>query len=294
MAHPPRPVPHALRLHPRSRRDALDHTTPGHLRGPAFTTLTRGIYVAAGSPLDHGTRIRAARAALGEDAVVSGLSALWAHGIDLAEVSSPAQMTLARRVRRRAEIEVSRASLAPREIVRTAFGRTTSPARTAFDVGRLLPVPRAVAALDMLARVDPAAVSATRALAATRPGARGIRMLRQALDLVDPGSESPRESRLRVLLVLAGLPRPQTQVVVTHRGSFVARVDLGWPELRVAVEYDGAHHDTPERIRRDRDRLNRLRLAGWTVLVVDRHQLRHPDRVVAMVRSALATAAPRP
>lgn len=288
MPQSPRPLPPALRHAIATRQAGLEHATPKQLRGPSFTTLTRGVIADARIEVDHGTRIVAARLALGEDAVVSGVSALWAHGVPWVDAEAPARMTVDRHVRARSEIEVSRGALDPEEIVRTRFGATTSPGRTAFDVGRRLPLPAAVAALDMLARICPDVVVRCTAVARRRPGARGICQLRTVLDLVDPGAESPRESRLRVLLVRAGIPRPETQVVVTHSGRFVARVDLGWPRWRVAVEYDGAHHDAPDRIRRDRERLNRLRLAGWTVLVVDRYQMRSPDQVVAMVRAALA------
>lgn len=118
-----------------------------------------------------------------------------------------------------------------------------------------------------------------------------MRRVPGVLALCDPGAESPRETALRLLLVLAGLPRPVTQHVVRDAsGRFVARVDLAWPLLKVAVEYDGAHHDSPERIRRDRARLNALRRCGWTVLVVDRAQLLRPADVVTLVRDVLDEA----
>jgi very-short-patch-repair endonuclease len=60
----------------------------------------------------------------------------------------------------------------------------------------------------------------------------------------------------------------------------------------VAVEYDGAHHDDPTQIAADRRRLNALRALGWTVLVIDRHQLRRPDDVVGLVRRVLRQAGP--
>ncbi|WP_370328241.1 hypothetical protein [Euzebya sp.] len=74
----------------------------------------------------------------------------------------------------------------------------------------------------------------------TGPGAR---LARRAMGLVREGVDSPMETRLRLLLVLAGLPEP----VVAHElcdddGRVVVRLDLCWPGWRVAVEYEGRHH----------------------------------------------------
>ena len=71
-------------------------------------------------------------------------------------------------------------------------------------------------------------------------------------------------------LVLAGLPAPVTQLVVGRVGRFVARLDLAWPHLKVAVEYDGLWHDDPEQFHRDRRRLNRLLGEDWIVPAPDR------------------------
>jgi hypothetical protein len=73
------------------------------------------------------------------------------------------------------------------------------------------------------------------------------------LDLVDPGAESPQETRVRLLLVRAGLPRPETQLPVYDEfGQLVAELDMGWRDVMVGVDYEGKHHwKTPRQIRRD-------------------------------------------
>jgi very-short-patch-repair endonuclease len=102
-------------------------------------------------------------------------------------------------------------------------------------------------------------------------------------------SLAEQESRLRVRLVLAGLPTPVTQHVITQAGRFVARVDLAWPEHRVAVEYDGTWHATTEQFHADRRRLNGLAATGWIVLHVTATRLREDfDRFVGELRAALA------
>ena len=90
---------------------------------------------------------------------------------------------------------------------------------------------------------------------------------------------------LRLLLVRDGLPRPVTQVQVGKR-----RIDMGWPEWKVGVEYDGAQHWTdPERHAEDIERLEYLAAQGWTIVRVSARQLRY-DRpgIVMRVRRALA------
>lgn len=153
--------------------------------------------------------------------------------------------------------------------------RVTTPARTAFDLGRQQPrrplTWHTVARLDALAAATGVTAEEVGALAERHRGARGIRKLRQALELLDAGAQSPQETRIRLLLMNAGLPRPRTQIPVfdplESRWYFV---DMGWEELRVCVEYEGDYHRT-DRARyvkdiKKRDALTRL---GWrTVWVV--------------------------
>jgi hypothetical protein len=124
-----------------------------------------------------------------------------------------------------------------------------------------------------------------RAAAARGPGSAKAR---RALDLADERSESPQETRVRLLLVRSGLPAPVTQYVVRdERGRHLARVDFAWPSHRVAVEYDGAWHAEPGQFARDRARLNRLQAAGWRVVFVTAVDLRDPLALVARVAEAL-------
>jgi len=97
---------------------------------------------------------------------------------------------------------------------------------------------------------------------------------------------------VRLVVVRAGLPEPTTQHTVLDRdGGFVGRLDLAYEKERVGLEYDGDHHRERETFRRDAARLNRLRLAGWTVLRFTADDLRHPSRLAHQVREALKIAA---
>jgi hypothetical protein len=88
--------------------------------------------------------------------------------------------------------------------------------------------------VDALMNAADIKVGDIESVARTHPGVRGLRQLRQTLDLVDGGAESPYESLTRLLLVHAGLPRPQTQIPVLDEYGFVgARIDMGWSEYLV-------------------------------------------------------------
>jgi hypothetical protein len=174
------------------------------------------------------------------------------------------------------------------------FGVTaTTPAGTAFDLGRRKGLEAAVIRLDALMRATDVKPLDVEALIARHRKARGTVQLRQALQLCDPGAESPQETRTRLVLVQAGLPPPRTQIeVFDDDGYFVARLDIGWEDWKVAVEFDGAQHWTDTRQRsRDIDRIAELQALGWTVIRVSGEMLRsRPLTVVERTRSALRAA----
>lgn len=169
----------------------------------------------------------------------------------------------------------------------------TTTARTAYDLGRRLSPTEAVIRIDALLNATGVPVTAVAALARRYPGARGVRRLRSALSLADAGAESPQETRLRLLLIRGGLPRPQTQIPIRNRwGKVVRRVDLGWEHCRVGVEYDGPQHWTdPGQHAGDIDRLEFLAGRGWRIVRVSAAHLRaDPWGTVARAREALRAA----
>jgi hypothetical protein len=173
------------------------------------------------------------------------------------------------------------------EITRVARVPVTTPARTAYDLGRLLPRRGAVARLDALKRSSPFSVEDVLLLAKRYHGARGLRQLRAVLPLVDGGAASPKETWLRLLLINAGLPTPTTQIPVHENRRLVGVLDMGWEKYKVAVEYDGDHHRTNRRqYAKDQWRLRKLEALGWVVLRVIADD--DPGDVVRRVRAALA------
>jgi len=176
----------------------------------------------------------------------------------------------------------------------TMAGRAvTTPERTAFDIGRRGAVHSAVARLDALARATGFKVDDVLRVAQCHPRSPGLRTLETALDLVDPGAQSPRESYLRLLLIDAGFSRPQTQIpVLGVDGIPVAYLDLGWEDDMVAVEYDGDQPRTDRRkFVKDIRRLELLGRRGWIVVRVVAED--RPADIVRRVRAALATSSVR-
>jgi hypothetical protein len=168
-------------------------------------------------------------------------------------------------------------------------GRVVStPERTAFDIGRRGAIHSAVVRLDALAAATGFKVDDVLRVAQSHPHSPGLRQLETALELVDPGAQSPRESYLRLLLIDAGFPRPQTQIpVLGTDGTPVAYLDLGWAEYMVAVEYDGDQHRTDRRqYVKDIRRLETLEQMGWIVVRVVAED--RPAGIVRRVREALA------
>jgi hypothetical protein len=146
----------------------------------------------------------------------------------------------------------------------------TTPERTAFDIGRGGAIHSAVARLDALAAATGFKVDDVLSLSRRHPHSPGLRRLETALELVDAGAQSPRETYLRLLLVEAGFPRPQTQIpVLGADGIPVAHIDVGWEEYTVGVEYEGEHHQTDRGVYvYDIQRLELIEQKGWLIVRV--------------------------
>jgi hypothetical protein len=175
----------------------------------------------------------------------------------------------------RSGIDVRRTLLEPGDWEPWAHGRLASPLRMALDLLLGQPPPDAVADLDAVIRAGLVKRSHVEYLVAHRSD-NGIVDARRAVELADPRAESVPESKMRVLLVLAGL-EPVPQYWIEDATGRLARVDLAFPAQRVAVEYDGDWRDGELwALNRDRDRLNRVHAAGWDVVFVTAPLLRDP------------------
>ena len=254
-----------------------------------YTKVYRNVYVPNGVEMTALDRARAAWLWSGRRAILVGHSAAALLGSRWIPPELPAEVAHSRRDTPRG-ITMRSNCIRDDELCTVDGIVCTTVARTSYDLGRRLPLETAVIRIDALLNATGTAPSRIEEVAARYPGARGARRLRRALDLVDAGAESPQETRLRLLLVWAGLPRPVTQIPVCNEwGRVVRRIDMGWPEQMVGAEYDGEQHfEGPADYANDIIRLEFLANRGWTIVRVSARQLRYERaEIVARVERAL-------
>ncbi|KQS73266.1 hypothetical protein [Modestobacter sp. Leaf380] len=263
--------------------------TTTHLRSRAFVRLFRDVRAGPDVVVDHRVRAVAAAQLLLPGAVVAGRSAAVLWGVPLAGLTDDVELVLPPGCTsgRVDGVRVRRERIAVEETVLRSGVAVTSLVRTALDLARARPVEEAVALVDRFLLAVPVGQAEVLAAARADPS-RGARRREAVVRLADGLAESPQETVVRLLLQRAGLPAPIPQFRVLHEGREVARVDLGWPAHRVAVEYDGRWHGGTAQFARDRARLNRLTAAGWRVVFVTAEDLRDPASVVGRVRAELA------
>lgn len=282
-----RAVPAGLDRGPFAAATALPMATRDDLLGPAYRRLLRGVYQAADLPVTHAATIRAARQVVGSDAVLVGPSAAWALGCEFADADEPAHIGVPHGwVGGQALLARHRMRVAETEVVRTRFGPATSAIRTALDLARGigtgdLPYWRRVAWVDALLRTTGTPSQAARGGLVAGRGLHGIGTARRVLLDARDGVDSPRETQLRLLVLGRGFPEPVVQCpVADRRGEVFARLDLGWPQWRTGLEYDGAVHREYAQHSRDLARHNRIREAGWFVVQVDSRALSRPEAFI--------------
>jgi hypothetical protein len=237
-------------------------------------------------------RIAAAWLWSNRGAAIAGAAAAALHGAKWIPENVPVEL-ICGSTRSPHGVVIRRDTLADGQTQILAGRAVTTPERTAFDIGRRGAIHSAVARLDALARATGIKVDDVLRLAQAHPRSPGLRTLETALELVDPGAESPRESYLRLLLIDAGFPRPQTQIpVLGVDGIPVAYLDLGWEDWMVGVEYDGDQHRTDRhQYVKDIRRLEMLEKMGWIVVrVVAEHS---PAHILRRVEEAIAASTVR-
>jgi hypothetical protein len=232
---------------------AAGHLTHAQLRGPLVTNLFRDVYADGRIAVTHPVRCRGATLVLPPDAVITGRSAATIRGCELARPHDPVEVVapLRRRITWRDGIRLRRTELAREESEPWHGGRIASPLRMALDLTLARPLPDAVADLDVVLRAG----------------------------LVEHTD-----------LTAAGL-HPVPQYWIEDRSGRLARVDLAFPERKVAVEYDGEWRDGQLwALNHDRERLNRVHAAGWDVVFVTQPLLANPRKMIYTVEAALRAA----
>ena len=255
-----------------------------------YDRVFRDVYIDPHVELTPALRAQAGWLWAKRQGVVAGLSAAALYGSRWVDNTQPVELIHGNR-HRLPGIRTHADRLEEDEVAALGGIPVTSPARTALDLGCWYPIGSAVAAIDDLARAADIKRADVESLAQRYTGRRGIAHAREAISLFDAGAQSPKDSWLRVVLIQAGLPRPQTQIAVEDcSGEVFAYLDMGWEEFKVAVEYDGEQHRTDRwQYTRDIRRLEMLERCGWIVVRVvagDR-----PADIVRRVRAALARRA---
>ncbi|MBA2324325.1 MAG: DUF559 domain-containing protein [Pseudonocardiales bacterium] len=264
--------------------------TRGVLRGPGYQRIFPDVYAPSELTPDLELRSRAAHLWSAGGGVLAGCSAAEIYHAPCAPTDAWAEVVIQGLSRRAPTgITVRRDVLASDEHRRYHGVELTTPVRTAYDLARRAMLVEAVVAVDALTGRFGFPPADLLRLAARYPRARGRRRLPEVVAFSEPLAASAMETRLRMLLVLAGLPRPVVQhTVLDHRGWQVATVDLAYPDERIAIEYEGAAHFEQRRVVRDTRRYTRLVDLGWRVyryLAADIY--RTPDRTVDEIGRAL-------
>jgi hypothetical protein len=231
--------------------------------------MLHGVWVHQSAADSRELRLAAVRLVLPDRATACGLTAAWLWGVDVrreddldVHISCPK----GGRIRSREGLRVCQEALDDSDITTIDGVRVTTAVRTSFDCARWLRGVERVVVVDALAHANLAAIEDIRAYISGKRRLRNLRRAELILDLADALSESAMETRIRVVLIEWGLPRPTSQFnVYDEYGQFIARLDLAFPAAKVAVEYDGAFHW--EQRREDDRRRSRLREQGWVVLV---------------------------
>lgn len=256
------------------------------LRGPGFVRVLPDTYVPAGTTLDLATRARAAYHWARGRGVVAGFAAAELLGASCGHHDSLVELVVPRGAPRAPNgVVMSRARLEPDEIVQRDGLRVTSPVRTAYDLARRGPLVERVVAVDALAHTCRFAPDQVLLHAARHRGGRGTDGIAEVLTHADRRAGSPMETRLRMLLVLAGLPLPKVQWPVQDPVSrTVVWLDLAYPEAMLGIEYEGGGHAEPNAVLRDVGRYTGLVDKRWRILRYTKFEIfRRPERIVEQV-----------
>jgi very-short-patch-repair endonuclease len=261
------------------------------LQGPRFLRLFPDTYIAApeDEPPDLALRSHAVYRYVEGKGVLSGYSAAEVLGASCGPWDAPAEVTVPHRGQRRPDgLIMHRDHLFPGEITEVNGLKATSPVRTAYDLARRGDLLDRVVAVDRLANVHRFNPDLLLHFSARYSGSRGNNLVPYVLAHADRRACSPMETRLRMLIVQAGLPKPEVQWVVQDEHTRTAVwLDLAWPDLMVGIEYEGEGHTEPGQVLRDVGRYTGLVDKGWRIYRYTKFEIqRRPDLIVEQLTRA--------
>jgi hypothetical protein len=239
------------------------------LESRQWRRVFHGVWVPADTADSRELRLEAARLVVPSRGVLCGLTAASIFGADvrrLDDLDVHVGFAKGERIRKRPGLAVCQETLDPSDITRVKGVQITTPLRTAFDGLRLLRGSERLVVADALTHLGLVDLDELRRYFASKRRLRNLRIGEALLDFVEPMTESPMETRLRVVLLDGGLPKPTPQYEVrTGTGQLLGRLDMAYPQAKLGVEYDGADHWLQRR--EDDRRRTAIREQGWEILV---------------------------
>lgn len=257
------------------------------LRRREYVQVFRQVWIRSDA-IDVDTRIRAALLIHPDGAFASHFSAARLLGLPVPDHRFE-HVTVRRLKDRRERPELkSHVTRRPRRLTTVRGIPTTDPITTFIELAGWLPLVDLVVLGDAL--VERFDIRPERLLRACRAsGDYYAKAAARAAEYVRQGVDSPMESRLRMLIVLAGLPEPRVNLQIREDGVLKRRFDLCYPELKLVVEYDGRQHaEDAVQWERDLDRREELDDDDYRILVVTAKGIyREPERTLARIRRQL-------
>jgi hypothetical protein len=267
------------------------------LRTQGYWRPYRGIYLPQWAADDLQTRCEALRAVLPPQSRFSHATAASLLGLPVTASVDEIHVTVPRGVvtprRRPGVVTHQRVMDEPPAVVQGL--PVSCPGQLLLDLAPSLDLVELVVLGDALLAMGVDAQSLHSYLAA-RAGTRGIVRARDAVQLVRVGVDSPPETRLRLIIVWAGLPEPAVNVrVFDAAGGWIGSPDLGYDEFQIAVQYEGdVHRTSRRRWRMDVARDEAYTDAGWLVVRATADDVVRPHRFLRRLTRRLLDRGWRP
>ena len=291
------PLPAPLDSTPFTRATALDAGLGSNrVDGPDLLRPFHGVRHPIGVPLDFEAHCRAFATTMPPSAFFSSVTAARLRQVPLplsarqstvlhVAVPTPHHASAARGVRGH------KVQLMGDDAGNVRGLNVSTPARLWCELAAELGLGDLVAAGDYIIhwRWPLCSLNELQQAVARYPGRKGRATLRMALTLLDERSESPRESLLRVMLVIGGISGLQANLTVRVRGMNF-RIDLAIPRYKLALEYQGEHHNDPVQWRKDMTKREVLATEGWHTMEINANDLVGTE----LIERILITIAGRP
>ncbi|WP_343708767.1 hypothetical protein [Mycobacterium sp.] len=256
------------------------------VRNGGLVRVWFGVY-AATEPTLVG-RLTALDLFMGQRAVACMGTAAALYGFDVENTAAIHVLDPGVRMRSGTGLMVHQRTGAP--LQRVAGRLATAPAWTAVEIARQLRRPRALATLDAALHSRWCTPGDLQRAVLEQRGRRGIVAVRELLAYADARAESAMESEARLVMIDHGLPRPILQHEIRGRDGETWRVDFGWPDVRVAAEYESIEwHVGRREMLRDKTRWGKIQELDWILIPIVVHDVRQePARLAERIARHLS------